>query len=392
MNILPYGKQNISVEDVNAVAEVLKSNNLTQGPVVPNFEKSISNYCGAKRAVAANSATSALHLACMALNLRQNDWVWTSPITFVASANCAIYCGANVDFVDIDLLTYNMDINVLEEKLLEAEKTGKLPKIVIPVHMCGQTCEMDRIHALSIRFGFRVIEDASHAIGAKYKGEPVGNCRYSDITVFSFHPVKIITTGEGGIALTNDPALAAIMERLRSHGITRDPGEMTVTSEGPWFYQQIDLGFNYRMTEMQAALGISQLTRLDQFVAERQALADEYDRIITPDIAIAPWRHPDAYSSFHLYVVQLNLEALGSTQKEVFERLRSHGIMVNLHYIPVYRHPYYRAAGHSQTILASAESYYARAITLPLFPGLTANQQLQVVKKITSPVGHQTIF
>jgi len=390
--LIPYGRQNINQDDIEAVERVLRSDYLTQGPLVPRFEREVAAYCEVKRGVAVNSATAALHLACLALGLGPGDRVWTTPITFVASANCAIYCGASVDFVDIDLRTYNMDVNALEDKLIQAEKKGQLPKVVIPVHMCGQSCQMERIHDLASRFGFRLIEDASHAIGAKYKGEPVGNCRFSDITVFSFHPVKIITTGEGGMAMTNDPALAATMERLRSHGITRDPGEMTMTPEGPWFYQQIDLGFNYRMTEMQAALGISQLTRLDQFVAERQALADEYDRIITPDIATVPWRNNDAHSSFHLYVVQLNLEALGATQKEVFERLRNHGIMVNLHYIPVYRHLYYRAAGHSQTFLASAESYYARAITLPLFPGLTADQQQQVVRKITSPVGHQTIF
>jgi len=391
MNI-PYGRQNISEEDIEAIAQVLRSDFLTQGPVVPRFERAVAAYCGAERAVATNSATSALHLSCIALGVGKGDHVWTSPITFVASANCAVYCGANIDFVDINLRTYNMDVNALEEKLIQARLDGNLPKVVIPVHMCGQPCEMERIHELAQQFGFRVIEDASHAIGSKYKGEPVGSCRYSDITVFSFHPVKIITTGEGGMALTNNPKLAGIMERLRSHGVTRDPLEMTDVPDGPWSYQQLELGFNYRMTEMQAALGISQLARVDQFVAERQELANEYDKILQPKIASIPERKLDTYSSFHLYVVQLNLQALGATQKEIFERLLSHGIMVNLHYMPLYRHPYYRSTGHEQTKLLQAETYYSKAITLPLFPGLTNEQLRQVVEIMTSPLGHQTIF
>ncbi len=271
--IIPYGKQNINQDDINAVVTTLESDYLTQGPVVPHFEKAVAEYCGARKAVAVNSATSALHLACLSLGVGPGDRVWTSPITFVASANCALYCGAVVDFVDIDPATYNMSADALEAKLLEAEKTGCLPKVLIPVHMCGQSCDMERIHALANRFCIRIVEDASHAIGAKYKEEPIGNCRFSDITVFSFHPVKIITTGEGGMALTNDEALAAKMERLRSHGITRDAAEMLAPPDGPWFYQQLDLGFNYRMTEMQAALGVSQLGRLDQFVTRRHELA-----------------------------------------------------------------------------------------------------------------------
>jgi UDP-4-amino-4,6-dideoxy-N-acetyl-beta-L-altrosamine transaminase len=392
MTFIPYGRQNINQNDIDAVVSVLQSDFLTQGPVVPQFEAMVASYCGSKRGVAVNSATSALHLACIALGVGSGDRVWTTPITFVASANCAVYCGASVDFVDIDSRTYNMSPDALEEKLVAAEKAGLLPKVVIPVHMCGQSCEMDRIHALAQRFGFKIIEDASHAIGAKYKGEPVGNCRYSDITIFSFHPVKILTTGEGGMALTNDTTFVAIMERLRSHGITRDPAEMSGVSEGPWFYQQISLGYNYRMTDIQAALGISQLARLDQFVAERRALACEYDRLLPDRLATAPWQHPDAYSSFHLYVARLGLEAQRTSQREVFERLRSHGIMVNLHYIPVYRHPYYRAAGHAHTKLPQAECYYAQAITLPLYPGLTADQQNDIVAKMMTPLGHQTIF
>lgn len=390
--IIPYGRQNINQDDIEAVECVLRSDFLTQGSVVTRFEREVAAYCGVKRGVAVNSATSALHLACLALGVGPGDRVWTTPITFVASANCAVFCGANIDFVDIDSQTYNMDACALEEKLNQAKQAGELPKVVIPVHMCGQSCEMDRINELAQQFGFKVIEDASHAIGGRYKDKPVGSCSYSDITVFSFHPVKIITTGEGGMALTNDPGLAATMERLRSHGITRDPAEMSEAPDGPWFYQQIDIGFNYRMTEIQAALGISQLSRLDQFVAERQALADEYDKILTPDIASVPVRHPDTYSSFHLYVVQLNLPSLGATQKEIFERLRSHGIMANLHYIPLYRHPYYRSSGHADTRLAKAELYYSRAITLPLFPGLEPEQQRQIVRTLTTPVGHQTIF
>jgi dTDP-4-amino-4,6-dideoxygalactose transaminase len=318
--------------------------------------------------------------------------VWTSPVTFVASANCAIYCGATVDFVDIDPKTYNMCTVALEEKLIDAEKTGRLPKVLIPVHLSGQSCEMDQINALAKRFGFHVIEDASHAIGARYKNEPVGSCRYSDITVFSFHPVKVITTGEGGMATTNSLTLAAKMERLRSHGITRDPGEMSGPPDGPWFYQQIDLGFNYRMTEMQAALGISQLSRLDEFVVERQRLASVYDELLSTEIGARPYRHPDAFSSFHLYILQLNLKSLKTTQREIFERLRGHGVMVNLHYIPLYRHPFFRSMGHSETTMPNAESYYAHAITLPLFPGLTPEQQREVVQKMVTPIGHQTIF
>ncbi len=389
---IPYGRQQIDQRDIEAVTRVLKSEFLTQGPVVPQFERAVASYCGALRGVAVNSATSALHLACLALGVGKGDWVWTSPITFVASANCAIYCGAFVDFVDIDQKTYNMSADSLEAKLLEAEKFGTLPKVVIPVHLCGQSCEMDRINVLAKRFGFFIIEDASHAIGAKYKDAPVGNCRYSDITVFSFHPVKIITTGEGGMAMTNDAALAGKMERLRSHGITRDPSEMSGTPDGPWFYQQIDLGFNYRMTDIQAALGISQLAKLDQFVAERQRLADVYDRLVPDETAVKPWCNPDAYSSFHLYVLQLNLTFMKTTQSEVFERLRRNGILVNLHYIPVYRHQYFRSAGHTETNLPNAEHYYAHAITLPLYPGLELEQQREVVERMTTPIGHQTIF
>ena len=390
--IIPYGRQNINQDDIDTVEHVLRSDFLTQGPIVPRFEREVADYCGVKCGVAVNSATSALHLACLALGVDHGDIVWTTPISFVASANCAIYCGAKVDFVDIDIRTYNLDPFALEAKLKQAKKENKLPKVIIPVHMCGQSCEMDRIHELAVEYGVKVIEDASHAIGAKYKGQPVGCCLFSDITVFSFHPVKIITTGEGGMAVTNNPALAARMERLRSHGVTRDTAEMTDTSDGPWFYQQIDLGFNYRMTEMQAALGLSQLGRLDQFVNDRNTLANEYDKIIKPEIATVPWRHPDAYSSFHLYVLQLNLKSLGVSQREIFERLRNNGIMVNLHYIPIYLHPYHRNSGHEETKLENSEKYYSQAISLPIYPGLEIEQLSHIIEKMTTPVGHQTIF
>jgi UDP-4-amino-4,6-dideoxy-N-acetyl-beta-L-altrosamine transaminase len=390
--LIPYGKQEIREEDIEAVVNVLRSEFLTQGPTVPAFERAISEYCGAQYGVATNSATSALHLACLALGVGVGDIVWTSAITFVASSNCALYCGATVDFVDIDPLTHNLSSEALAQKLEQAEKVGALPKVVIPVHLCGQSCEMNAIHALSKRYGFMIIEDASHAIGGRYLGEPVGNCRYSDITVFSFHPVKIITTGEGGMAVTNDQALCSTMQRLRSHGITRDQAEMTNPPDGPWYYQQIDLGFNYRMTDMQAALGLSQLRRLDDIVQRRHAVAQYYGTLLSAFPIATPWLHPDCYSAFHLYVLQLDLKVMKTTQREVFERLRSHGVMVNLHYIPVYRHPYYRQHGHAETMLPEAERYYSHALTLPLFPGLTQSQQNEIIERMKTPLGHQTIF
>ena len=390
--MIPYGKQNINESDIESVVAVLSSEFLTQGPKVPAFEQAIAEYCGSAYAVAVNSATSALHLACMALDVQPGDHVWTTPITFVASANCAVYCGAQVDFVDIDPRTYNLCPQRLEEKLKLAKETGSLPKAVIPVHLCGQSCDMEAIHALSIVYGFRIIEDASHAIGGSYKGKPIGSCEFSDITVFSFHPVKIITTGEGGMAITNNSELYASMQRLRSHGITRDPNEMTHAPDGPWYYQQVQLGFNYRMTDMQAALGLSQLKRLGAFVDERHRRAEAYDHLLQDFPAIAPFRHEDRRSSFHLYVVRLDLIAMKTTQREVFERLRAHGIMVNLHYIPVYHHPYYRTHGHAKTCLPEAERYYAQAITLPLYPGLTEDEQHEIIGRMRTPLGFQTLF
>lgn len=390
--MIPYGRQDISQADIDAVIEVLQSDFLTQGPMVPRFEQSVATHVGAKYAVAVNSATSALHIACMALDVGPGDVVWTSPITFVASANCARYCGAKVDFVDIDARTYNLCAVRLAEKLELAEASGKLPKVVIPVHLAGQPCDMQAIHGLSQKYGFKVIEDASHAIGGRYKGEPIGNCCYSDITVFSFHPVKIITTGEGGMALSNDPVLANKMVLLRSHGITRDPAEMTHAPDGLWYYQQIELGYNYRMTDIQAALGISQMKRLDQLVAKRHVLAANYDSIMKDLPITTPWQHPDGYSGLHLYIVRVDPEVLNATHHEVFERLRVAGIGVNLHYIPVYHHPYYAQQGFKPSDFPEAEKYYSEAISLPMFPALTENQQREVVQRLTTPIGHQTIF
>lgn len=390
--MMPYGRQDITQADIDAVTDVLRSDFLTQGPVVPMFEKSVADHCGARRAVAVNSATSALHLACLALGVGPGDLVWTSPITFVASANCARYCGAEVDFVDVDPRTYNLCPVRLAEKLERAAAAGKLPKVVIPVHLCGQPCDLAAIHALSVQYGFRIIEDASHAIGGRYKNEPIGNCRYSDITVFSFHPVKIITTGEGGMAVTNDLALANRMVRLRSHGITRDPAEMNQAPDGPWYYQQIELGFNYRMTDIHAALGLSQMKRLDELVRRRHALAANYGRLLAGLPVTTPWQHPDSYSGLHLYVVRVDARAMNATHREVFERLRIAGIGVNLHYIPVYRHPYYAAQGFKPEDFPEAEAYYAEAISLPMYPALTEEQQAEVVHRLTTPIGFQTIF
>ncbi|MBE9523990.1 MAG: UDP-4-amino-4,6-dideoxy-N-acetyl-beta-L-altrosamine transaminase, partial [Chloroflexi bacterium] len=309
-----------------------------------------------------------------------NDVVWTSPITFVASANCALYCGAQIDFVDIDPRTYNISVDRLAEKLAHAEKIDNLPSVVIPVHLCGQPCDMAGIHALSQRYGFTIIEDASHAIGGRYRSEPIGNCRYSDITVFSFHPVKIITTGEGGMAVTNDARLAKQMQLLRSHGITRDEGEMTHASDGPWYYQQIELGYNYRMTDLQAALGLSQMTRLDEFVTKRHDIAKRYDQLLTDLSVHKPWQHTDSYSGFHLYIIRLKLGEISCTHREVFENMRVAGIGVNLHYIPVYRQPYYEKLGFKVGHCPESERYYTEAISLPIHPGLTVPQQDRVIE------------
>lgn len=384
--MIRYGQQDITQADIDAVVNVLKSVNLTQGPNIPQFEQSVIAHTGAKHAVAVNSATSALHIACMALELGPGDWLWTSPNTFVASANCALYCGAKVDFVDTDPRTYNLCPVKLEAKLEEAKKAGKLPKIVVPVHLSGQPCDMAAIHALSLKYGFKIIEDASHAIGGKYKGEPIGNCRYSDITVFSFHPVKIITTAEGGMATTNNGELATKLGLFRSHGITRDPALMTQAVDGPWYYQQVALGYNYRMTDIQAALGVSQMTRLNQYVAKRHEIAARYNELLQHLPITLPWQHPDSYSAYHLYVIRLQLNKIKTTHLQVFEALRANNIMVNLHYIPVHRQPYYQQMGFKQGDFPDSEQYYREAISIPMHPSLTKEEQDFVVQCIEKAI------
>ncbi|MCL4469624.1 MAG: UDP-4-amino-4,6-dideoxy-N-acetyl-beta-L-altrosamine transaminase [Sulfuricella sp.] len=380
--MIPYGRQDVNEEDIQSVVEVLRSDWLTQGPAVERFEQDVAHYCGAKYSVAVSSATAALHIACLAAGLKPGGTLWTSPNTFVASANCGLYCGANPDFVDIDPRTYNLSADTLEEKLASAEKQGGLPQIVIPVHFAGQSCEMERIAALGKRYGFTVIEDASHAIGGRYRDTRVGSCAFSAMTVFSFHPVKIITTGEGGMVLTNRQDLYEKLVRLRSHGITRDPRFMEGEPDGPWYYQQIELGFNYRITDIQAGLGSSQMRRLDEFVARRHSLAERYDTLLREQALTLPWQHPDAYSAFHLYVIRLHLDAIGKTHRQVFEGLRQEGIGVNLHYIPVHTQPYYRRLGFKPGDFPQAEQYYREAISLPLYPSLSDSEQDRVVQAL----------
>lgn len=378
--MIPYGRQDISQNDIDTVVSVLKSDFLTQGPAIPLFENAVMAHTGAKHAVAVSNATAALHIACLALDLGPGDWLWTTPNTFVASANCALYCGAQVDFVDIDPHSYNLCPQKLEAKLIQAQKSNELPKIVVPVHLTGQPCDMAAIHALGKKYGFKIIEDASHAIGGHYKGEPIGNCRYSDITVFSFHPVKIITTGEGGMALTNDNHLATRLGLLRSHGITRDPALMTEPMHGPWYYQQVALGFNYRMTDMQAALGASQMTRLKDYVKRRHEIAQRYNELLANLPVALPWQHPDSYSAYHLYVIRLQLDKATATHRQLFEALRAKDIMVNLHYIPVHMQPYYANMGFTQGEFPEAEQYYREAISIPMHPTLTDEEQVFIVK------------
>ena len=384
--MIPYGHQDITEEDIDAVIDVLKSDFLTQGPVVPQFEEAVRLHVGADYAVAVNSATSALHVACLALGLGPGDWLWTSPITFVASANCGLYCGAKVDFVDIDARTYNLSPSALEDKLLAAEKEGKLPKVLVAVHLCGQSCEMESILALCQKYNVKIIEDASHAIGGKYKDQFIGNCRYSDVTIFSFHPVKIITTGEGGMALTNSDQLAEKMALLRSHGITREEGLMTKFPDGPWYYQQLGLGFNYRMTDIQAALGVSQIRRLDEFVLKRHALANRYNEKLKQTPIIIPFQEKNNYSAYHLYGIRLELTKINKTHKKVFEHLREKGIGVNLHYIPVYKQPYYEVMGYSENDFPEAEAYYSEAISLPIYPELSFSEQDKVIEALIAVI------
>jgi len=402
--MIPYGRQEISRADIEAVLEVLHSDFLTQGPKVPCFEQIVANYCGSKHAVAVNSATSALHIACLALDLGPGDWLWTSPNTFVASANCALYCGAKVDFVDIHPSTYNLSVDALEIKLQQAERQGRLPKILVPVHFAGQPCDMLAIHALSQKYGFKIIEDASHAIGSSYESESVssalirrkgesgsqqsteikvGSCMHSDITIFSFHPVKIITTGEGGMATTNDSKLDERLKCLRTHGIVNKRESMHPRPENEiWNYQQVDLGYNYRMTDIQAALGVSQMSRLDRFIERRREIAAEYDTAFASLPVITPFQHTKANSSFHLYPIRIRESICKKTQQYFFEELHARGIMANLHYIPVHRQPYYEAMGFRQGDFPEAEAYFREALTLPIYASLSESEQNLVVNAI----------
>jgi len=379
---IPYARQSITDPDIEAVVRILRSDWLTQGPAVKRFEKVVAEYCGARYAVAVNSGTSALHISCLAAGLGPGDSLWTSPNTFVASANCALYCGARVDFVDIDPRTLNLSLPALEEKLTKAKTTGNLPKVVIPVHFAGQSCDMAGISDLAVRFGFAVIEDACHAMGGRYRGFPIGNCTYSEMTIFSFHPVKIITTGEGGMVLTNREDLYRKLVRLRSHGITRDPSLMEGESDGQWYYQQTGIGFNYRMTDIQAALGESQLSRIDNFVQRRHILAERYGKSLKILPVSPPWQHPDCYSSYHLYVVRLIPGRIGKTRKRVFEELRAAGIQVHVHYIPVHTQPYYRKLGFRPGDFPEAERYYQEALTLPMYYALTDEEQDRVIASL----------
>jgi UDP-4-amino-4,6-dideoxy-N-acetyl-beta-L-altrosamine transaminase len=375
VSVIPYGRQDVTQGDIDAVVSVLKSDFLTQGPVVPAFEQAVATYCGAAHAVAVNSATSALHIACLAMGLGPGDWLWTTTVTFLASANCGAYCGAQVDFVDIDPRTYNISVVDLHRKLEIAERAGRLPKILVAVHLCGQPCEMRAIRELSARYGFRVIEDASHAIGGRYLDQPIGNCAFSDATVFSFHPVKIITSAEGGMVTTQDAQLARRMELFRSHGMTRDPALMDHAPDGPWYYQQIELGYNYRLTDLHAALGLSQLERMDEYVAKRHACAARYQQLLAALPVTRPWQHLDGYSALHLYVIRVDAQR----RPVVFDALRAQGIGVNLHYIPVHTQPYYRRLGFRDEDFPNAMRYYAEAISLPMYATLSDTQQDEVV-------------
>jgi len=382
MKPIPYGHQDVNQADIDAVIEVLRSDWLTQGPTISCFERKVAEYCGAKYAVAVSSATAGLHLACLAAGLGEHDILWTSPNTFVASANCGRYCGAQVDFVDIDPLSYNLSVTELENKLIQASVQQKLPKVVIPVHFAGQSCNMAKIAQLAQHYQFTVIEDASHALGGSYREQKVGNCAFSDMVVLSFHPVKIITTGEGGMILTNRLDLYEKLLQLRSHGITREPQQMSETSHGAWYYQQIDLGYNYRMTDIQAALGISQLTRLEQFVARRHQLVARYHQALAHLPLILPYEEAESYSAYHLYVIQLKLNEISQTRKQIFDKLRAANILVNVHYIPVHTQPYYQQFGFKIGDFPQSEKYYRAAISLPLFPSLSEVEQDYVIQAV----------
>jgi len=381
MKVIPYGRQTISDADIESVVRVMRSEFLTQGPQVPAFEDSVAKYVGVPHSVAVSSATSGLHMACQALGLGPGDWLWTSPNSFVASANCALYCGAKVDFVDIDPQTYNLCPKALARKLSEAKRAGRLPKVVVPVHFAGQSCDITSIAALAKEYGFKVLEDASHAIGGRWQDAFVGACEHSDITVFSFHPVKIITTAEGGLLTTRNAGIAQRLAEMRSHGITRETAQLERQNQGAWYYEQQSLGFNYRMTELQAALGVSQMTKLERFVARRHALVARYDHGLADLSLVRPWQHPDSYSAFHLYVVQVPEEAR-IDRRTLFDALRSAGILVNVHYIPIHQQPHYRRMGFKEGDFPNAENYYERAISLPLYAGLTEASQDYVISKL----------
>ena len=390
--IIPYGRQNITKSDINSVVQILKSDYLTQGPELIKFEKAIAHYTNSKFGVGVNSATSALHISCMALGLSENDILWTSPISFVASSNCALYCGAKVDFIDIDSRTYNISIKALAKKLEIAKKENKLPKIVIPVHLSGQSCDMKEIHKLSKKYNFKIIEDASHAIGAKYLDKPVGNCMFSDITVFSFHPVKIITTGEGGMCTTNSQEIANLLCRFRSHGITRHKHEMTKEPDGPWYYEQLDLGYNYRMTDIQAALGLSQLERLDHFIKKRHQIVKKYNLAFEAKPIITPFQDPNNYSSFHLYIIRIKNAGKGLTRLDLFKKLREAGILVNIHYIPIYKQPYYQRIGYDSKEFIESEKYYEEAISLPIHTLLSEEDQDYVIENVLNFLSRQKTY
>ncbi len=381
--MIPYGKQDINRQDIDAVIDVLKSDYLTQGPVIPEFEKAVAAQVAADYAVAVNSATSALHIACLALGVNKEDEVWTSAISFVASANCALYCGASIDFIDIDIRTNNISVSKLTEKLHYYKKNNKpLPKVVISVHMAGHSCDMASIYNLSQEYGFKVIEDASHAIGASYNGQAVGCCRYSDITIFSFHPVKIITTAEGGMATTNDAKLLEKMCLLRSHGITRNVKLLTKKNEGPWYYEQQLLGFNYRLTELQGALGVSQLCRLHEFIEYRTGVAKYYLSQLNDLPIELPLISEECQSSWHLFIVKLQLNKIRKSHRQVFNELRNLDIGINLHYIPIYYQPYYQSMGFSIGYCEAAEEYYNRAISIPIYHGMTIQDQDTVINSL----------
>jgi len=389
--MIPYGRQNINQDDIDSVVKVLKSDFLTQGPITPKFEKEVENYCNVNHAIAVINATSGLHLACLALGVSQNDLVWTSPISFVASANCAKYCGAEIDFVDIDIDSFNISVEALEAKLKKAKINGKVPKVLIVVHLAGSPCEMKDIWDLSQKYGFKIIEDASHAFGAKFENEPIGSCKYSDITVFSFHPVKIITTCEGGVCTTNDKRLFEKIYLLRSHGIVRNQIDMKNLSHGSWYYEQLELGFNYRLNDLQAALGINQLKRVDKFVEERNRIAKEYDSFFEKIKNIKTQKiHNNVYSSYHLYIILIK-KGFRDSHKILFEKLRAEGIFVNIHYIPIYRQPFY-SENFEKTQFPNSEKYYSSAISLPIFPGLKKIELQKIKKIILKPQNYQTLF